>query len=220
MRKFLPLFLLIVILTLSFLALFLFLRSQTQTLPGWLNQLSDKRTSEREVAGEVDISRVDLPADRPYRSIAINGATVTDTNKGSLKQGENKFDKVDLTVSFLEKGFERELTFSLVDKVNYIEFLEDESTKYWGIIPVADVPLKKGDDLTLVVAYIPEGKTNDREKFDRFCESSDEPICGAYSKLGFGDKPTDANAYWESLADSRQLSVDYTVFAVNSIFGF
>lgn len=172
--------------------------------------------------GQLEIDPVDLPSSNPYKEVVLNNVRVLDIIKDSINFEGNDVAVTDITVVYQKGGKENNFILPLVDKVAYSEIEgEAENVKFTskGLVSVEDIPFRKGETVTVTLAYIPDESAEFVNILPEFCNGKDSglPICNAYQKVGFGREPIDIDRYLSSLLEKVGEKLDYKKAVVQSI---
>src|SRR3990172_3778616 len=172
--------------------------------------------------GQLDIDQADLPSSNPYKELVLNNLRVLDFIKDSINFEGEDVTVVNIILVYQKGGKENNFILPLVEKVTLSEIEgEKDNVKFTskGLVSVEDIPFRKGEVVTITLAYIPEDRAEFVNQLPEFCNGKDSglPVCNAQQKVGFGIEPIDIDRYISSLLERVGEKLDYKKAIVQSI---
>lgn len=217
-RKYFPLLLLLIVLTLAFTAGVLFKKIyQSAKIPQSIKEKESEATPQTtsNKAGEIDIrEQRSLLTSAPYKEINIGKIRIKDYKLKKLSLEGNKVNLLELTISYLKDNIEKDLVIPIIDKFYYMVRNPKGEYSRFGFIPVTEDLFEKGALATLSLIYLPQSSSEN--SFAEWCSSNVDDYC-TYRQFGFGTKLVDINAYLDDLLESDKAGVDYKISVVSEL---
>ncbi len=179
---------------------------------------ADEATTQ-EYKGDINISNVNygnfIP---PVDSVALSGIKVEDFVIEDDNLGGQKMPKLTLTISFKIEGKERQLKVPIFKEIYYSKSLgleADYSLSEAVSTSVYELPLKKGQYISLLLTFVPDKKEVKIGEIEDYWKKRDYKLGLMYLEAGFGFQPINFSQYLKNLfakSDIQTLKTD-VVFA-------
>ncbi len=186
MRKKFLVFLTIFLIALALYGVYLFLVFQ-KTKSELVNEVLQPAMKDVP-AGEVILDEVERHPVVPYERVSLNNVWVK--NHDNYFSSDGATPMVDLELGFVSGGVEKSFSVTLFDKVLHkvlVRKNEEYTSEDKGLVDVHSIDYVKGEKLSVILAYVPNGEQGTKEKLDEYCSIANDPICLSIP-AGFGTK--------------------------------
>lgn len=140
-------------------------------------------------AGEIILDEVERHPVVPYERISLSNVWVEGSNNYFSPDGTTPM--TDLELGFTSGGMKSRFTVTLFGKVFHRVRHQDNGksiSEDRGLVDVHSIDYVKGEKLSVILAYVPEGEVGTQEKLAKYCSIENDPLC-SYIPVGFGTKP-------------------------------
>ena len=148
-------------------------------------------TSKDTPSGDLIVGKIEKHPVVPFERVDLDSIWIKNSTNRIGDDGQTPL--IDLELAFRKNGVENNFTVTLIGEVFYgIYGKKNEKSAFEnkGSTDIQSLDLIKGEFLSLVVAYIPAGSGDVKNKMLEFCKIEADPVCN-YLPLGFGTEPID-----------------------------